>query len=344
MHYEFHNSYKNKNVGLFARHMVMRGYDVEFLVSTIRTAPGFDGGVRVIEFPARSTFSWRLLAYMARHGRDFEFLWCYPTSTVFHALLLLICRARGIKVLVKLDSLWSTRSGWRKFLSDCLRLPLRLAHRVLYESRELGSRLPSWLSDRMFYYPVMYSPQLQGRCDNIRQVIDAKEQLIIYSGRINRQKNLGGLVSAFLELNVPGWKLLIIGQVEEADYYQQEVAPHLGDSISYRGYLEGEEYFDVLKRARLLVIPSISEGQPNVMIEAMYWGLGIVVSRNTNIRDFDEFDLMKTFDPSVRDDLRAQLQALVDIYDPEPAVANHERVTQSFLLESRLDEALADKT
>lgn len=106
-----------------------------------------------------------------------------------------------------------------------------------------------------------------------------KGQVIVNVGRLEPQKGQFHLIKAFAQVlkEIPEAKLLIIGQgtLEKA---LKEVAVNLGvsDNVRFVGYTNNP--FKYLIRSKLFVFPSLHEGFPNALCEAMACGLPVISS------------------------------------------------------------------
>ncbi|MCX6957735.1 MAG: glycosyltransferase family 4 protein [Verrucomicrobiae bacterium] len=82
------------------------------------------------------------------------------------------------------------------------------------------------------------------------------------------------------------WALKIIGDGPLSAAAHEEVKRlHLQDRISFLGWLSAEEVRQVMERADLLLMPSLSEGLPMVGVEALGYGLAIVGSHIGGLQD-----------------------------------------------------------
>ena len=59
----------------------------------------------------------------------------------------------------------------------------------------------------------------------------------------------------------------------------------LDDYVDFVGYKVGDEKYDYYKKSHILVLPSYSEGFPNVICEAMASGLAVIGTRTGGIVD-----------------------------------------------------------
>lgn len=112
---------------------------------------------------------------------------------------------------------------------------------------------------------------------------DVSTPVVLYHGRIARQKGVVELVRAFalLQRAVPDATLVLVGREEDVDVASLVAEVGL-DAASVRatGYLEGSQVAAWVRRADVVVLPSlVREGQSRTVMEAMAAGRPIVASR-----------------------------------------------------------------
>lgn len=106
-----------------------------------------------------------------------------------------------------------------------------------------------------------------------------KENVVLMVGRLINSKNQDKLIEIFLQIHVPGWRLVIVGY----DHLQQKNYDRLKNIIeknnaSDRVSLEGKQA-DVdsyYRKCKIFASTSTSEGFPNVIGEAMSAGVPVV--------------------------------------------------------------------
>ncbi len=106
---------------------------------------------------------------------------------------------------------------------------------------------------------------------------------ILFVGRLEPEKGLPYLIEclAMLENSGRGARLDLVGCGPDEDSLRR-LGQRLGlaDAIHFHGYLAfGEPLFAHYRAADLFVLPSLSEGFPGVLIEAMAFGVPIVATR-----------------------------------------------------------------
>ena len=111
---------------------------------------------------------------------------------------------------------------------------------------------------------------------------------MLYLGRLSREKGLPVLLDAFAQvlrrmrarLDVYG-----LGLMRE-ELEAQALSLGIRDSVVFHGWVPpGAPFFAALKGGDVFVLPSLSEGLPSVIPEAMSQGLPIIASRVGGIPD-----------------------------------------------------------
>jgi glycosyltransferase involved in cell wall biosynthesis len=100
---------------------------------------------------------------------------------------------------------------------------------------------------------------------------------LITTGRLNIQKNYPCLLRALAELPEKNWTLEFIGDGPERDDLQN-LAQNLGiaDRVLFRGWLDRNDVLAHLTQADVYIFPSIQEGMPNSVLEAMSAALPVI--------------------------------------------------------------------
>ncbi len=102
---------------------------------------------------------------------------------------------------------------------------------------------------------------------------------IIAVGRITPEKGFGYLIDAFKQSGLNDNKLVIAGGVEAESSYGKELQQKAkGSNVIFAGFVQGEKLEQLYKNARLYVLSSVNEGFPLVLLEAMSYGLDVLVS------------------------------------------------------------------
>jgi glycosyltransferase involved in cell wall biosynthesis len=101
--------------------------------------------------------------------------------------------------------------------------------------------------------------------------------VLLYVGRVSREKGLEMLVEAFREL-VDGGASIALAVIGDGPYREEMEASLVGYSTLFTGYLAGEQLQRGYASADLFVFPSATDTFGNVVLEAQASGLPVIVS------------------------------------------------------------------
>lgn len=110
------------------------------------------------------------------------------------------------------------------------------------------------------------------------------ERICLFLSRIHEKKGVDNLIQAWKRIDPPGWRCLIVGPGEVGYIAALKRLRDDGggcDSISFGAQVVGEEKWNLLRRADVLVLPSHSENFGNVVAEALACGIPVVTTMNT---------------------------------------------------------------
>lgn len=104
--------------------------------------------------------------------------------------------------------------------------------------------------------------------------LDNKERAydIIYVARLDKDKNQRLLLEAVKDLNL---KVLLVGQGEEESYLKQLATP-ITERVEFLPKVDNSRLPEYLNRSHLFVFPSLHEGNPKALLEAMACELPII--------------------------------------------------------------------
>jgi glycosyltransferase involved in cell wall biosynthesis len=160
---------------------------------------------------------------------------------------------------------------------------------------------------------------------------------LLFVGRLRVRKGLEVLLAALAALRQrggPAPPLLVAGDGEHRSALEaRAVALGLGEAVTFLGRRDAAEVRALLAGARALVVPSIYEGMPLVVLEAMEAGLPVVASRVSGlpevVLDGETGWLVPAEDPAA---LATALAEVLD--DPQEAArrgaAGRRRVEEHF--------------
>jgi len=109
----------------------------------------------------------------------------------------------------------------------------------------------------------------------------SKDFDLIFIGRLSHQKNIKVLLEAVKYLNI---KVLIIGDGELRKGLQSQYGD-LNGSITWKSNIPNHDLPSYLNRSRIFILPSLYEGHPKALIEAMSCGLAAIGANSPGISE-----------------------------------------------------------
>jgi glycosyltransferase involved in cell wall biosynthesis len=107
--------------------------------------------------------------------------------------------------------------------------------------------------------------------------IENEDRVIIAVGRLSHEKGQLDLIRAFAKLMNRQTKLLIVGKGPERQRLEQEInSLQISERVVFAGQVKDIKPFYAV--ADLMVLPSHSEGSPNVLLEAMAANVPVVAT------------------------------------------------------------------
>ena len=185
----------------------------------------------------------------------------------------------GIKSsLIICERTWTPFATLSKNFYWMYRLLFRGVSKIIVQTEEskvwLSQNFPS-SEVAVIPNPVVYPLPLHNeRSVNPDNFILQPKKIILASGRLHRFKQFDLLIRAFSKIKdkFPDWDLVILGDGEEKAALSRILLDlSLGDRVHLLGSVGN--IADWYKRADLFVLSSMAEGFPNVLLEAMTYGV-----------------------------------------------------------------------
>ena len=234
------------------------------------------------------------LLFLWRKRRDYDLIHCH--TLYLHAVAaIIIARVCGKKVLVKVactrdygDLAVIRRMTGASLLLAVLRradIFVAISSEVAAELRnarfpESRIRLVPNFVDVDHYHPAADKVRLRREL-----LLPEGVAIVLFAGRLTPQKGLTCLLEAWSRLaDRRGAQLLLLGDGSAAAELKAASARlGIADSVNFAGVTDNVR--DYLQAADLFVLPSLSEGLPNALLQAMACGLPCVATNIGGARD-----------------------------------------------------------
>jgi glycosyltransferase involved in cell wall biosynthesis len=132
---------------------------------------------------------------------------------------------------------------------------------------------------------VVYIPNYVAKHEDRGIALSKRAHNLLFVGTLEKVKNLEVLIRAFREVvrDLPDSTLTIAGLGPMLHPLEQlSISLGLEDRVSLVRYLSGDALSRTYEASQIFVLPSIREGLSVSLLEAMSFGLGIVVSETAN--------------------------------------------------------------
>ena len=155
--------------------------------------------------------------------------------------------------------------GYWNFLR---RKTYKLADRLVVQSEEISNYFKSIIDERK----ISIIP-------NPIKIVDSnkntKEKIILTVGRVDANKNQEQIIKSFSKVKQEEWKLIICGDGTLLSKLKELViALNINDAVEFKGIVKNIE--KQYERASIFAFSSLSEGFPNVLLEAMNYGCACI--------------------------------------------------------------------
>jgi len=255
-----------------------------------------------------------------------------------------LAHARGWTTL-NLDRFQGAHSGWLRVLKWWYYLAARRARAVIVPSRYLAYIVEGWgiphNQIHMVYNAFLLPEQPEGQWPDVELPLPFYQGFrLVTVGRLVPHKCIDTIIATLGRMEDA--TLMVVGDGPQRPALQalvQRLA--LADRVLLTGRLSQKEVGSLLARyADVLILNSIYEGLPHILLEAAYWGVPVVatsVGGTPEIVEDERTGLL--IPPDSPDDLLAALQRLQgDVGLRDRLAANARRVAARFSFERMVTE------
>jgi glycosyltransferase involved in cell wall biosynthesis len=195
-----------------------------------------------------------------------------------------LLKMAGLKVVLTYHSINYHHQKWSRFAKAVLKLGEKLgctyADQIIAISADIKAHVEEKFHREAHLIPNgVEIPKPTESTDYIECIGLKRKNYFLTVGRIVPEKGLDDLISAFSSLQTD-WKLAIVGD----DYHKTSYSRHLKSKIANNtkivtpGFIQGDALKEIYSHAGLFVLPSHYEGFPIVTLEALSYGLPVLLS------------------------------------------------------------------
>jgi glycosyltransferase involved in cell wall biosynthesis len=235
----------------------------------------------------------------------------------FTSLAAPFLRLMGKRVIIQTDTFpginWFPRNPLVKIVMQCYAwtigmLVLKSAHQVvlLHEGLESTAK---WLG--LPYITIHNGVDLAKfhAAKPASDIVKKPDEIFVcYAGRLESIKGYDDLLAVASEITreLPHVKFFFVGGTDDKETLVQQ---HQSNQIVFTGHRQ--DIPSVLKKMDIFVLPSYSEGLPNVLMEAMAVGNACIASNVGGIKVLLKDGVGLTFKPGDRKMLMKQIRTLI---------------------------------
>ena len=247
--------------------------------------------------------------------------WLCPDVVHIHAIgpsiLTPLARLMGLKVVVTNHGPDYDRQKWGRFAKLVLRAGEKMGGLYANEVIVISSVIANIVNKRCNRETYLINngvsvPEKSKRTDFLNQLNLKPLNYALAVSRFVPEKGLHDLIDAFKLLR-GDYKLVIAGDADHETDYSRKIRQLAAEEnrIVLTGYITGESLNQIYSNARLFVLPSYHEGLPIALLEAMSYGLPVLVS---DIPANLEVDLPaeRYFKCGDEEDLRGKMVSLLE--------------------------------
>ncbi|WP_343683457.1 glycosyltransferase family 4 protein [Asticcacaulis sp.] len=250
-----------------------------------------------------------------------------------------LARLLGLKIVVTHHGEDYGRDKWGAFAKLMLRLGEYFASNFSNARIVIAPGLDEKLQTK-FARKFNYIPNAVPKCNRIKRgPILGKFELrpgkyLLHVGRIVPEKCQLDLIEAFKTLETD-WNLVLVGGSDHESEYSRSVlnGAQTDSRVVMTGSLDREAVAELLSHAGGFALPSTHEGLPIALLEAMSYGLPIIVSALPTLISLNLPSEVYVI-PKDISDLSAKIQNLIDNSPKEPIPHRWEKHLDMFKLEN----------
>lgn len=212
----------------------------------------------------------------------------HPNIIHFHnigpALFAPIAKVFGIGIVLTYHSPNYEHEKWgfvaKKALLFSEKVALKYADRIIFVNKLQMLKYSKPVLDKSVYIPNgITSPLRTSKTDFLDKWSLKKNKYILSVGRVTPEKGIDVLIKAYNLINRMDYKLVIAGSFDYETGYKKKLDSLIArKDVVFTGFVRSEDLSQLYSNAALFVLASNNEGFSIALLEAMSYGLPIIVS------------------------------------------------------------------
>jgi len=210
------------------------------------------------------------------------------------ALVIPLFKLFGIKTVLTHHSINYQHEKWNMMAKQALKwgefLGLKTADRVIVISKANQRYLQKkYNRTPLFYIPNgINPPNIWKPGSTLKRFNLSPKKYVLAVSRFVPEKGLHDLLSAYSNIHNPPFDLVIAGSADYKTKYSRKIeqTAQKNPRIILTGFLLGKPLEELYSNAGLYVLPSYHEGMPLTLLEALVYGLPVLVSAIPQTREF----------------------------------------------------------
>ncbi|MBR5102897.1 MAG: glycosyltransferase family 4 protein [Muribaculaceae bacterium] len=198
-----------------------------------------------------------------------------------------LARLLGMRVVATNHGPDYNRQKWGWFAKTMLKMgewcQAHCAHQIVVISHVIENILKdryNRVKGVNLIYNGVETPQKSTSTSYLDELGLTPKKYVIAVARFVPEKRLDYLIEAFGKAaNAEGYKLVLVGDSDYPDDYSDKLKKQAAEAgVVMTGFIRDEKLNQIMTNAALFVLPSTHEGLPISLLEAMAYGIDVIVS------------------------------------------------------------------
>lgn len=273
-------------------------------------------------FPPTYYYAPDLPAFLRTHVHDYDIVCIHEIWTYLNWVGSKICNELGIPYIIFCHGSfepWAWRYHglkkkiyWELFekrIFDYSSGIIALNNEEEKQIKNLGVRRPIFQIKNGILLPIQFVKEPEQILKiNIPELNG--HPYILFIGRLHPKKGLEILLEAWKQVSdiFPDYKIVIAGP-DEGQYLRRLLSLrkkyHIEDTVIFPGLVTGEIKQALLQKASIFLLTSFSEGMPGAVIEAMAYGLPVIITLGCHLPIIDQAKAGMIVRPNIHEVIKA---------------------------------------